>query len=86
MFKYVIAAIALVAATSAAAEAPTTRHAVASPAAKSRHAVLENIISRVQMDALITRIVATDTPVTTAKPSLARRTVVYAASAPVAMR
>ena len=82
MIKYFIAAIALVAATSAAAQSPTTRQPAA--AAKTRHAVLENIISRVQMDALITKIVATDVPVTA--PSPARRTVVYAAAAPVAMR
>ena len=86
MIKYFIAAIALVAATSAAAQSPASGRAAAAPTAKQHHAVLENIIGRVQMDALITSIVASDVPVANTKPSPARRTVVYAATAPVALR
>jgi hypothetical protein len=82
MLKYIIAAAALATSTGAIAQSTNTQQ----PAAKPRHAVLENIISRVQMDALISKVVATDVPVTPAKLTPARRSVVYAASAPVAVR
>ena len=76
--KYFIAAAALFASSGVSAKPLDTIGRAAAPvrmAAASRHAVLDNIIGRVQMDALIGTIVASDV----AKPSRAPRAVAYAA-------
>jgi len=53
MSKFLIAAVALLVSTGASAQSSGARQ----PAASARHAVLDNIIGRVQMDALIDTVV-----------------------------
>jgi hypothetical protein len=84
MSKILIAAAALLVSTGASAQSHGNRSADATP----RHAVLDNIIGRVQMDALIDTVIDTDVaPVrVAAKPARARRDVDYADVKPMAVR
>lgn len=61
LIKFIAIAAALSISAGAAAQPLKSGHQVSTSAAKARHAVLDNIISRVQMDALIKQVVAHNT-------------------------
>lgn len=96
MTKYFAIAAALLVSTGASAQSLDARHhgAAVRPAVAARHAVLDNIIGRVQMDALISTLVETEIVAPTrlaadavasgnTKLSRPRRDVAYASAAPI---
>ena len=83
-FKYLFVAAAICTSAGVSAQSPAShgRAAMTAPAAATaQHAVLDNIIGRVQMDALISTIVSSDVPPATAKPVSLRRNANYASVA-----